>query len=64
VRTDALTAEEIEEAHHKAVSHWHKKRFVRKVWRNKFHYIKESAKHPLVALRIVGNMVKKGAGAG
>lgn len=58
VRTDALGPEEIEAALKTAVAHWHKKRFMRKLWRNKFHYCRESLRHPLIALRIIGNALR------
>ncbi len=64
IRTDALTPEEIEVAHHKLVSRWHRKRFITKLWRNKAHYSKECIKHPAVAMRVVGNAFKKVANFG
>jgi radical SAM superfamily enzyme YgiQ (UPF0313 family) len=64
IRTDALTPEEIEVAHHKLVSRWHRKRFITKLWRNKVHYSKECIKHPAVAMRVVGNAFKKVANFG
>jgi radical SAM superfamily enzyme YgiQ (UPF0313 family) len=64
IRTDAMTPEEIEEAHHQLVSRWHRKRFVTKLWRNKAHYTKECIKHPMVAMNVVSNAFKKMANVG
>jgi anaerobic magnesium-protoporphyrin IX monomethyl ester cyclase len=59
IRTDAMTPEQIEEAHHKLVSRWHRKRFMTKLWRNKSHYAKECAKHPVVAARVIAGAFQK-----
>lgn len=64
IRTDAMTPEEIEEAHHQLVSRWHRKRFFTKLWRNKAHYTKECIKHPVVAMNVVSNAFKKMANIG
>ena len=64
IRTDAMSPEDIEEAHHQLVSRWHRKRFVTKLWRNKAHYSKECIKHPMVAMNVVSNAFKKMANIG
>ena len=56
--TTSLTAEEIEAAQKNAIARWHKKHLLRKIWRNKAHYTRECLRHPMVAARVVGNMVK------
>ena len=56
--TTSLTAEEIESAQKNAIARWHKKHLLRKLWRNKRHYTTECLKHPMVAVRVVTNMVK------
>ena len=56
--TTSLTAEEIEAAQKDAIARWHKKHLLRKIWRNKLHYTRECLRHPMVAARVVGNMVK------
>ncbi len=63
IRTDALTAEEIQAAYQHAVAYWNKKHFTRKVWNNKWHYFKEVVSHPVSAMRTLGGMVKQGASA-
>jgi radical SAM superfamily enzyme YgiQ (UPF0313 family) len=60
LRTTSLTPQEIETAQKNAIARWHKKHLVRKLWRNKVHYTKECLRHPLVAARIVGNMITAG----
>lgn len=55
--TTSLTAQEIESAQKNAIARWHRKHLARKLWRNKLHYTRECLRHPMVAVRVVGNML-------
>jgi anaerobic magnesium-protoporphyrin IX monomethyl ester cyclase len=59
VRTDALTAEEIQEAYQHAVAYWNRRHFSRKVWNNKWHYFKRAVTNPISAVRTVSEMVRQ-----
>jgi radical SAM superfamily enzyme YgiQ (UPF0313 family) len=53
IRTDALTAEEIQAAYRNAVLCSNRRHFTRKVWNNKWHYFKEAVNHPVAAARLL-----------
>ena len=56
IRTDALGPHDLEEALRNATALWHRKRFVRRVWSNRGHFMKEFLKHPIASLRAVGGI--------
>jgi anaerobic magnesium-protoporphyrin IX monomethyl ester cyclase len=60
VRTDALTAEEIEAACQHAVGYWNKRHFARKLWNSKWHYLKAAVSHPVSAVGVLGNIIRQG----